>query len=82
MSPSADEVLTFKAASLARAAPNSWREFLDAFAIYVNASQKECVEAPLAVLPVAQGRARQCLKLASLFADAVATADRISERRG
>lgn len=69
--------LTLKAAALARAAPHQWREFLAELTVYANTKKDECIQAPVEVLQVTQGRAQQIASLVTLFNNAVKDADRI-----
>jgi len=58
-----------------------WTEFMNAFAEYADGRRDECVQAPLAMLPVAQGRAQACAQLESLFKECRAQADNISNKQ-
>lgn len=69
--------LVIKAAALARAAPVQWREFLAELAVFANAKKDECIQAPIEVLQITQGRAQQVASLVTLFNNAVKDADRI-----
>ena len=69
--PKAKDTLVAVAGRLARAAPNTWIEFIDAFSAYHRERESVCVHAPSDRVLVAQGGARQCQELLSLFTDAV-----------
>lgn len=71
--------LILQSAALARAAPQAWTEFLSELRKANDARQKECVQAPLAMLQVAQGRAQNSAQLLDLFENALATAKRITQ---
>ena len=73
--------LTVKAASLARSSPNEWREFLAELAVYCQNRVTECVQSPIEMVHVAQGRAQQCTSLLALLNDAVKNADRLADRK-
>ena len=72
-----DQDLIIKSASLARAAPHAWREFLGSLKNYSADQAVQCVQSPAAELTRMQGRAQQCAELLTLFENAVTTADRI-----
>jgi hypothetical protein len=72
--------LQFKAADLARSAGPDWPPFLEAFKSFAHEQTLACVGAPADQVQVAQGRARLCNELATLFADAVKVADRVQRR--
>lgn len=70
--------LILKAAELARSSPPQvWAGFLAELRVYADARKTECVQAPLAMLQVAQGRAQGTAQLLDLFEKAVNSADRI-----
>lgn len=73
--------LTLKSAALARTDSRVWDEFIKAFKEYADAQKDVCVQSSEENLRMAQGRARQCVELISLFEGAVKTADRMSTRR-
>lgn len=50
--------LTMKAASLARIAPEQWRDFLAALADFRDHHRENLVQSPLNELPINQGRAQ------------------------
>ena len=69
-------------ATLARAAPAQWAEFVAECQKHADKKSKECVEAPPDMLPIAQGRAQNAVELVKTFTNAVKTADRISAQAG
>jgi hypothetical protein len=78
---SADRELILAAARLARSAPEGWKQFLGAFQMYTNSQRDNCVQSPLDILPVTQGRAQCAAQLLGLFADCLSKADAIEGKR-
>lgn len=78
---SSERELILAAARLARSAPEGWKQFLGAFQNYTNIQRDNCVQSPLDVLPVTQGRAQCSAHLLGLFADCLSKADAIEEKR-
>jgi hypothetical protein len=76
-----DRELILKAASLARTNPESWRQFLGAFADYVEQSRTNLIASPLEQLPVLQGEARACTRLLGLLENCMSKADQIEGKR-
>jgi hypothetical protein len=76
-----DRDLIFKAAQIARAAPENWKEFLGAFELYTDQQVQNCISSPSEALRVTQGRAQACVALLRLFSDCVKDADQIETRR-
>lgn len=76
-----EDNLTLRAAALARVAPEFWNEFLGAFALYNDSIKDMVVTAPLAELPVCQGRAQATRHLTSVLAGAVANASKLESRK-
>ena len=75
-----DRDLILAAAELARSSPEAWSRFLTRFGDYAEDKIVECVQAPLDMLPVAQGRAQALVKLGQLLEDCIKTADAITSR--
>lgn len=73
--------LTLTAAALAKTAPTQWREFLAELEVYAAAKSKECIQAPVEVLQVTQGRAQQVASLLTLFTNAIKDAERVGARK-
>lgn len=69
--PKPKDVLLIVAARLSKAAPNTWAEFVTAMEVYVREAELACVKAPADAVLLAQGRARQCHDLLTIFHDAV-----------
>jgi hypothetical protein len=76
-----DRDLIFKSAALARSSPQEWSEFLGALRAYTDTIRNQCISSPLDVLPVAQGRAQNCVALLGIFEGCVRAADQIQEKR-
>lgn len=77
----ADRDLILAAARLARSAPEGWQQFLGAFQSYANQQRDNCVQSPLDLLPVTQGRAQCAAHLQGLFAECLSKADQIEGKR-
>lgn len=71
MGPKPKDVLAVKAVQLAKAAPNSWLEFMDALNVYARERVDACVQAPSDKVLLAQGMARQVNELLALMTEAV-----------
>lgn len=67
--PKTKDVLASAAARLSRAAPNQWAETIAALEKYVRERELACVQAPADRVLIAQGMARQCQELLTLFTD-------------
>lgn len=78
---STESDLTMKAALLARNAPDSWKQFLGAFQDYSSQQIQNCIQSPLELLPVAQGRAQATARLYGLLAECLTSADKIEGKR-
>ena len=78
---SAESDLTLKAALLARNAPESWRQFLEAFQAYSSQQIQNCIQSSLENLPVAQGRAQSTARLYGLLAECLTSADKVERKR-
>lgn len=68
------------AARLSRAAPTDWQQFVDAASLYANQQALACIQSPMDILPVAQGRAQNAHRLATLLAECRSLADKIEGR--
>lgn len=68
--PKPKDVLATAAARLSKAAPNGWKEFMDAYAALARERTDACVSAPADKVLNAQGRAQQLLELQDLLIDA------------
>lgn len=78
---SVDADLILASARLARSAPESWKQFLGALESYSSNQISSCVQSPLDELPRAQGRAQATARLYGIFADCLASADKIERKR-
>jgi len=78
---SQDRQLILLAARLARSSPENWKQFLDGFRAYADQQRDNCIQSPLEILPVAQGRAQTAAHLYGLLADCIASADKIEGKR-
>jgi hypothetical protein len=77
MNPEQDLIL--QAAVLARTAPHPWQGFMRALTAYNLQITTHCIQSPLENLPVAQGRAQASARLFDLFANCLASADKIEK---
>lgn len=68
--PKPKDNLQVAAARLSRAAPNMWIEFMVELAAYARDRESACVQAPADRVLLAQGGARQCNELFTLFTEA------------
>jgi hypothetical protein len=73
--------LILAAAELSRRAPEQWAEFMIAFVVYASGKRDECVQAPLAMLPVAQGRAQAIAQLEVLFDECKVQSENITKKQ-
>ena len=74
----AQDQLALAASRLSQASgANAWDEFIQAFNAYSQAVAIECVQAPLPMLPVAQGRAQHAASLLKTLTDCRATSAKI-----
>lgn len=76
-----DEKLIKAAAQLSRMAPETWKEFLGAFALYAEKTRETCIQSPVDTLAVAQGQARACTRLLDLFVHCQSTAEKYEGKR-
>lgn len=67
-------------AALARSAPREWEAFITELRLYADRKRDECVQSPLADLPVAQGRAQGVNQLTKDISEAKTQADKIGSR--
>lgn len=72
------EELILKAATLARSAPNEWREFVEALGKYNEVTRENLVKSPLNELPVNQGRALMSASILGIFVECLKSADKIN----
>lgn len=73
------DTLTLKAAALARAAPDIWREYVSALAEFAEHHRDNLVKSQLPELPVNQGRAQLITALHKAMAEALTNADKIKK---
>lgn len=76
-----DENLSPAAATLARIAPEAWKQFKVAMVRYAEKKREELMSTSLDELQRSQGRAQACNAIANILADAEKAAERISARR-
>lgn len=69
MAVTANDQLVLAASKLSQVAPAAWDEFLQAFTAYSQLIAVECVQAPLPMLPTAQGRAQHAVSLLKTLTD-------------
>lgn len=75
------EELILKAATLARIAPDDWRNFVEALGRYAEVHRENLIKSPLNELPVNQGRAQTASSLREMLADCLISADRIKGKK-
>lgn len=73
-----DRDFILAAAALARRAPDEWKQFMDTFGDYVEDKIVECIQAPVEMLQVAQGRAQSLVKLGQTLGDCLKKAEDIA----
>ena len=73
--------LTLAAARIARSSPDAWDRFIAAFQAYSSQQIQNCIQSPLELLPVAQGRAQTTARLYGLLSECVSSADKIEGKR-
>jgi hypothetical protein len=76
-----DRDLIYKAAGLARSAPQAWNDFLGALAQYTEQHRSNCISSSVENLQVAQGRAQAYTNLLRLLQDCKTTADKIEGKQ-
>jgi hypothetical protein len=72
--------LTKKSASLARAAPREWQEFLTEFSNYVRSQKDALVYAPPEKIALTQGMVQQVVTLEGIFATCVQDHDKVQSK--
>ena len=77
----AKDNLTVAAYELSHVAPVAWETFLRTMTDYVTSAKDDCIQAPLAMLPVAQGRAQHAVQLLELLQNCKTTTARIVASR-
>jgi hypothetical protein len=73
--------LIFRAAGLARSAPEAWKSFLGALSTYSTHQTTNLIQSSLESLPVAQGRAQAIAHLLALLEGSIQSADKIEGKR-
>lgn len=68
--PKNKDLLHAAAARLSRAAPNGWKDFIDAFEAFSAERTRDCMRAPSDKVLVTQGKAQNSDELLTLFIDA------------
>lgn len=63
-----------------RAAPNTWKDFEDAFAALCNEHVLRCIQSESNQILSNQGRAQLTTELRDLFRDCVSTADELEAK--
>ena len=61
--------------------PDAWDRFIAAVQAYSSQQITNCIQSPLDVLPVTQGRAQATARLYGLLAECIASADKIEGKR-
>lgn len=79
--PKPHDALAFAAARLSRASPNTWDEFVTAFAAYTDLRVTACVNAQSDKVFEMQGRARECTELTTIFFTAIAKANAAAQAK-
>lgn len=77
----AQQKFILASARLARSSPEGWQQFLGAFREFSDTYRDNCIQAPLDVLPVAQGRAQSLAHTHGLMADCQSAAEKIEGKR-
>lgn len=62
-----NDMLTIEANRVSRSAPTVWAEFMKAMVEYARQQELACIQAPADQVLLAQGKARQCQELLTLF---------------
>lgn len=78
---SPDDMLVMAAARIARTAPESFQQLLDAVAFHHAQNERNLLMSPIDQLPTHQGRAQNSARLRELFANCKSLADKIEERK-
>lgn len=73
--------LQLAAARIARSMPDAWDRFIAAVQAYSSQQITNCIQSPLDVLPVTQGRAQATARLYGLLAECIASADKLEGKR-
>ena len=73
--------LSIAAAHIARAAPKSWDELVEAINVMAEKAMVDCMNAPGDRVSVAQGRAQVWVELFDLFGDAIKRAAELDEKQ-
>ena len=68
------------AARIARNSPELWSRFLDELRAYTNQQRELCINSPLELLPVMQGRAQIATQLSTTLEACLADADKIERK--
>ena len=69
--------LILAAAQLRRAAAPLWDDFLQQLKAYSDTQRDYCVQAPLEILPVAQGRAQGVAALLTILSGCIEQAEKL-----
>jgi hypothetical protein len=69
------------AARIARSSPDAWDRFVAAVQAYSSQQITHCIQSPLDLLPVAQGRAQATARLYGILAECIASADKLEGKR-
>lgn len=77
----ADDQIVLAVARIARTAPDSWQQLLDALSEHHAQNERNLLKSPIDQLPTHQGRAQNSARLRELFANCKAMADKIEERK-
>ena len=75
------KIIALRAASVARRAPDEWKELIEALQFLTAHRRDECVSSPADNVYLAQGRAREAASLLRALENCLKTADQITEKR-
>lgn len=73
--------LVLAAARIARTSPDAWGRFIAAVQSYSSQQITHCIQSPLELLPVAQGRAQATARLYGILAECLSSADKLEGKR-
>jgi hypothetical protein len=77
----AESDLVIAAARIARSSPDAWDQFLASVQAYSSQQIQNCIQSPLELLPVSQGRAQATARLYGILAECKASADKLEGKR-
>jgi hypothetical protein len=80
MTPVSNKNFVVAAASLARAAPSQWDQFVRAMSEHYESTKEQFVSSPSSSIQLAQGRAQEARDILNLCRDCKSEADQIENR--